>query len=63
MIPKYPCYSFLPGVQTCFPFLQERKLTLEVMVEVYSDNMILFMGPQDHQDEFFVPEAKAAETE
>ena len=33
------------------------------MVEVYSDNEIKFMGPQERQDEFFVPEAKAAETD
>ena len=36
---------------------------MKVMVEVYTDNMIKFMSPQDHADDFFVPEAKEAEEE
>ena len=38
--------------------LQENKLEAYPMVEVYEKDVVHFLAPLDHQEEFFVPETK-----
>ena len=53
--------KFISLIFCTFSTFQEHKLDVKVMLEVYENNMIQFMSPQDHQDDFFVPEATEAE--